>query len=103
MNPFELEWGGVVPEYGFDSPRTAVHVIAHRLETGEDVERNVRFLRARLSWFSHHLPADYRQRVLVYDAGQRLGPESRRELREALSGLAEVSFYTEGGVSCLTT
>lgn len=103
MNPFELNWGHIVPEYASSSSRTAVHVIAHRLDSGESVARNIRFLRARLSWFTHHLPEGYRQRVLVYDVGQVLGSESRREIREALSELADVFFYTQDGLSCLTT
>src|SRR5688572_19862470 len=45
MNPFELNWGHIVPEYAISSSRIAVHVIAHRLDSGESVARNIRFLR----------------------------------------------------------
>jgi hypothetical protein len=98
VNPFDLDWGEVTPEFANENRRLALHVVNHDLGNPANVRRTLRFLVARSRWFARHLPAEWRQHIVIDDRGQAPAPGAREALRSALAGLAELSFLSEGGV-----
>jgi hypothetical protein len=98
VDPFELDWGTATPEFVNEERRLALHVANHDLANPANVRRTTRFLVARSRWFARHLPAGWQQRVVIDDRGQSPAPGTREVLRHALTGLAEVSFLSEGGI-----
>lgn len=98
MDPFDLDWGAATPELTNESNRLALHVINHDLESPANVQRTLRFLAARSRWFARHLPAGWRQQVVVDDRGQEPAPGAREALRGALAGVAQLRFWSEGEI-----
>jgi hypothetical protein len=75
----------------------AIHTIAHELGSTSGVERTIRFINARYTLFTRHLPAGMKQAAIVDDRGQNLSTQTRERLRAGLpSELAFVRFFTEG-------
>jgi hypothetical protein len=98
VNPFDLDWGVATPEFANEGRRLALQVVNHDLGNPANVRRTLRFLAARSRWFARHLPAGWRQHVVIDDRGQAPASGAREALRGTLAGLADLSFLSEGGV-----
>jgi len=94
-DPLELDWGGITPDFYNKDQNHAVHVVAHELESTENVARTVRFLLARARHFSRHLPAGAQQSAFVDDRGQQVPAANREMLARGLAGALGLKYIGE--------
>lgn len=95
MDPLDLDWGAVTPELVNESEGIALHVVNVDLGDAASVRRACRFLVGRAHWFARQLPAGWLQQMRIDDRGQTVFQGARSRLREALTGLADLSFMSE--------
>jgi hypothetical protein len=94
-DPHSLDWGPVTPDIYVEARKLAVHAVNHDFESDENVERTVRFLRARVRHHSPHLPPGTSQLIHYDDRGQSLSRASRAKLERIGDGI-EVRFTSDG-------
>jgi hypothetical protein len=96
VDPFSLGWGGITPDI-VSRDNVAIHVINHALGTGAEIERTVRFVRARMKLFRRALPPEMPQAIMVDDRGRELALATKAQLRKELGAeSAFVKFTTDG-------
>jgi hypothetical protein len=94
-DPHSLDWGAITPDRYVEAQKLAVHIVNHNFESTENVERTVRFLRARVRHHAPHLPEDSSQ-LVHYDArGQSLTDSARAALGE-IGDNVDVRFTIDG-------
>ena len=94
MNPLALTWSTATPELSNHTRQIAIHVINHDLASPVSVNRTIRFVTARIAYFSTQLPKGWQQAIRIDDRGQEMAPSERERLRSALAPHS-VSFFTE--------
>jgi len=95
-DPHSLDWGAITPDIYVKEQKLAVHAVNHNLESDENVERTLRFLRARMRHHSPHLPQGSSQLVHYDDRGQSLTDGRRTALIVQLGENVQVRFMSEG-------
>ncbi|HVJ21524.1 MAG TPA: hypothetical protein VM686_39205 [Polyangiaceae bacterium] len=89
-----MTWTKVTPEVMDEKQRLAVHVVNHSLESAENRQRTVRFLRARVAHYVIQLPLGWTQVLMLDDRAQAVSPRDRAELQAALAP-TKVTFLSE--------
>ncbi|WP_394834967.1 hypothetical protein LVJ94_51555 [Pendulispora rubella] len=102
-DPHSLDWGPITPDMYVKEQALAVHAVNHNLESDENFERTLRFLRARIRHHAPHLPHGSSQLVYYNDHGQLLTVDKRLALRARLGENVQVRFTSEGTRGCPTT
>lgn len=92
-DPHTLDWGDVAPDLYNEQRRLAAYVVNHDLQTAGNVQRTLRFLRARLRHHRRHLPQGAGQMVIYDDRGQLVRDETRRALGALPDGVG-ISFLS---------
>lgn len=96
MDPLSLDWGAATAEFQNDEARSAVHIFNHDLTTVEQVERAIRFARARLDWCARKMPG-FSQEIWFDEREQKIAPESRARIKGDLAAQAAgLMFMSEG-------
>ena len=96
VDPWQLHWGQITPEFYSDAHKMALHVYCHNLESEENVGKTLRFVKARLRWFEEHLPVGTKQAVRFDDSGMNVSPAVRQAIRDLLgSRVTSVVFESE--------
>jgi len=96
LDPFSLAWGPHITPDITSRDQVAILLVAHELESPANIDRTIRFIRARIRHQARHLPPTLRQGVHVEDRGQEVTPAVRDRLRAAFAGTVEfVNFTTE--------
>jgi hypothetical protein len=95
-DPHSLDWGAITPDVFVEAQKLAVHVVNHNFESDENVERTVRFLRARIRHHAPHLPPGASQLVHYDDRGQSLTSGARTSLAYGIGAHIPVRFTSEG-------
>ena len=95
-DPHSSDWGAITPDIYNDARKLGVHIVNHNLELDENVERTIRFLRARIRHHARCLPAGSSQLVHYDDRGQSVTASARTLLVTGLGEDVEVRFSSAG-------
>ena len=94
-DPSSLDWGAITPDVYVAAQKLAVHVVNHDFASDENVERTVRFLRARARHHARHLPPGSTQLAHYDDRGQTLSDPARERLTRGVAPELQVRFMSE--------
>ena len=95
VDPNELEWGGITPDFYNSQIKVAVHAMSHRMETSEDAARTVRFLRGRSRRFALALPPGSTQMAFVDNLKKTIDPARIMELARGLDGAMTLDLASD--------
>jgi hypothetical protein len=95
VDPNELDWGGITPDFYNSQINLAVHAMSHRIETSEDAARTVRFLRGRSRRFALALPPGSSQMAFVDNVKRTIDPARIMELARGLDGVMTLELASD--------
>lgn len=67
-----LDWGHITPESFDIVTNVCTHIYNHDLTSSEKVDRTIRFILGRLSYYDNHLPKDSIHSIKIDVRGQQI-------------------------------
>jgi hypothetical protein len=82
-------WGQVTPEATLDGKNEYIYIYNHDLSSVDKVDRTIRFIIGRLSYYDYHLPPNPKHSIQIDIRGQQLTDETCGLIIESLKSKYE--------------
>lgn len=83
----DLDWGEVSPESYNVLTNKATHIFNHDISTEEKIDRTIRFIVGRLTYYDFHLPQKSSHSVIFDGRGQNLSIKGCEFIKEQIRAI----------------